>query len=156
MLKRLWLALVFVVASAGTASAAGTITETVDDDAGNGLRVITLTATADASDASYPAVATLAQIDGALCRVVVDPSGTATPTDNYDATLTDKWGIDIMEGTLSNLDTTSTVAVDFVPTVNAGAATGCAVVRGPLTLTLTGNSENDAVTVFHLLVIRGK
>lgn len=137
-----------------TLFAAGTGVVTVDDGANSGLRVITMVMTADASDGSYPATSTDAAIDGYLCRVIVDPDGTAVPTDNYDATLTDSYGIDVMEGTLANLDTTATVAVDFVPTVNAGASTGCVVVRGPLTLTLTGNSVNSAKTTVSLFVVR--
>ena len=47
-------------------------------------------------------------VDGYLVLVVTDPDGTSVPTDNYDITLTDDEGVDVMGGALANRDTANT------------------------------------------------
>ena len=42
---------------------------------------------------------------GKVRRVVTDPDGTAAPTDDYDITITDDDGIDVLDGNGANRDT---------------------------------------------------
>ena len=144
----------FVALLSTGAMAAGVVTDSIDTGAGSSLSVLTFNVTADAADGTVPAYTSANVVDGLVCRVIVDPDDTAVPTDNYDLTLKDKWGIDVMEGLLTDCDTTATVAVDYVPTVNSGAAVGCVLVRGPLTLGMSGNSVNSAKTVVRVLILR--
>lgn len=152
-MKKIIFAVLAALLLPGISYAAGTVAVT-NTNTSDSVYVLTFTATADASDGSYPVTTAAPVIDGLVCRVIVDPDDTATPTDNYDATITDQYGIDIMEGLLTNLDTTAVTAVDFVPTVNSGTGIGCVLVPGSLTLTLTGNSVNSAVTVVRVIYIR--
>lgn len=143
MFKRLWLALVFVVASAGVAIAAGTITRTSSDTVeGQDVTIYTYTMTADSADGSYPATATDA-INGWIIRVETNPGATA-PTTLYDITLTDQDGLDVMGGVLANRSATATEHV-LAPQP---------YVRGAVTITPTGNSVNSAVVVLRITVLR--
>lgn len=56
------------------------------------------------SDASGDASQTIT-IDGAIVRVVTNPDGTAAPTDNYDVTLIDPDGVDLLAGEGADRDT---------------------------------------------------
>ena len=143
MLKRLWLALVFVVASAGTASAVGTVTLTSADIVeGQDVEIYTYTMTADASDGSFPATATY-PINGWIIRVETNPGSTA-PTALYDITLTDQDGLDVMNDALANRSATATEHV-LAPQP---------YVRGGVTITPTNNSVNSAVVVLRITVLR--
>ena len=74
---------------------------------------------------------------GCIAKVVTNPGSTA-PTDNYDITLTDSDGVDLMGGELANRDTAnSEVAVPKIDTVF-----GCVVVTDPFTMTITNQSVN--------------
>ena len=52
-------------------------------------------------------------MDGAIVRVVTNPGATA-PTDNYDITLVDDDGVDIIAGELANRDTST--SEQLIPT----------------------------------------
>lgn len=56
------------------------------------------------SDASGDATATL-PINGAIVRVVTNPDGSAAPTDNYDLTIVDEDGVDLLNGEGVDRDT---------------------------------------------------
>lgn len=125
--------------------AAGTVTESgpakIKSKGGANQYVLTLTCTADASDGSYPATATR-DINGFVYLVETDPGATA-PTDNYDITLTNEAGIDIMNGELVDRDTANSESA--VPEVDS---LPCSYfVDGTLTLTITNNSVNSATVV---------
>ena len=76
---------------------------------------------------------------GCIAKVVTNPGSTA-PTDNYDITLTDADGVDLMGGELANRDTAnSEVAVPKIDTVF-----GCVMVTDSFTMNVSGQSVNAA------------
>lgn len=76
---------------------------------------------------------------GYIIRVVTNPGDTA-PTDDYDITITDAEGCDVMGGELANRDTST--SEQAVPKI--GSAYGGAYVEGQLTLNVSGNSVGSA------------
>lgn len=83
---------------------AGTVTET--RIIGGGLTALTLTWTSDASgDATL-----VFQMQGAIVRMVTNPGSTA-PTDNYDITLVDPDGVDLLAAEGINRDTSTSEQV---------------------------------------------
>ena len=118
------------------------------------VKVVTLTCTADSSDGSYPATA-LTGIPsngrgGRLLQIITDPQSTA-PQDNYDITVTDSGGADLLLGVGANRDTANTevavIATNGAHSVYAGTAT--------LTLNITNNNVNSAVIVIKLYYTEG-
>ena len=98
-------------------------------------------------DLSLPATATTMPINAYVTRVETNP-GTA-PTDNYDITLTNANGVDVMGGTLANRDSSTSEAAR--PYDSASGTYGDVYVAGTLTLYLSGNSEVGAtgtVTIY--------
>ncbi len=76
---------------------------------GGGLTKITLTWTSDSSgDATL-----VFQMQGAIVRMATNPGSTA-PTDDYDITLVDADGIDLLAGEGADRDTT--VSEQVIPT----------------------------------------
>ncbi len=74
-----------------------------------------------------------------LYSCVTDP-GATSPTDDYDITLVDKWGVDKMGGAMLNRDETN--SEEAFPTA------GYPVVNGPTwTFTVSGNSVSNATGV---------
>ena len=64
------------------------------------------------SDASGDADAqTTKAYNGKILAVVTDPDDTDAPTDNYDVTVTDQDGIDVLNGAGANRDTANTEQV---------------------------------------------
>lgn len=92
------------------------------------------------TDGTYTNYTTLWNVDGYVFMVVTDPGATA-PTANYDITLLDSDGVDVMGGELANRHTTSTEQA--VPKIDA--VYGTRFVKGPLTLTISNNSVNTAL-----------
>lgn len=80
-----------------------------------------------------------------VLALMTDP-GTAAPTDDYDITITDSEGYDVMQGAGANRDTTNTETA--VPTAKS-------IAFGPLTLNVTnaGNAK-EGVAVLYLLGIK--
>lgn len=121
---------------------------------------LVLTCTGDASNGSYPATVlnTLAvdsngssyDIRGLkLYSVKAYPGGTA-PTDATDATITDEFGIDLLGGKGANLiDATSKTWIPAGPANYAFPA----LITGNITLTITNNSVNSAVTTIVLELV---
>jgi len=114
---------------------------------GGGEYEFTYTCTADASGATFFTKATSEPIDGYVYEVIVNPGGTdasgVTPTALYDITLTDSDGIDIMGGQLANRSATESESA--VPK-NDGVRCDRKV-NGVLTINITNNNVNSAVTV---------
>jgi hypothetical protein len=126
---------------------AGSVTLTAHNQLGN-IRALRYTCVADAADGSFPATA-LPKIEGKLLALETNPGATA-PTDNYDVTLVDDDGLDVLQGAGANRDTANTemAAVLFASTS----------VHPPvdewqtLTLTIANNAVNSAgivITIFY-------
>lgn len=77
-------------------------------------------------------------IHGNVLMVVTDP-GTTAPADNYDITISDSDGVDIMGGELTNRDTATSEQV--VPKI--GSAYGARPVQGALTVAFTNQANAD-------------
>lgn len=123
----------------------GTVVETKEQIGRIG--VITLTATADSGDATFPSTDLLTKVSGYLVGMAVNPDATG-PTDLYDLVLTDADGIDLLQGVGANLliATSENKAV-----VRAGTEIHPPVSNGDvLTFTLTNNSVNSGKTVVKL------
>lgn len=118
------------------------------------IKVVTLTCTADDGDGSFPATALTVLprdgIGGRLLQMITDP-GTTAPQDNYDITLTEAGGADLLLGGGANRDTANT-EIAFIESngahpIYAGTDT--------LTLALTNNNVNDATVVIKLYFVEG-
>jgi hypothetical protein len=131
---------------AHSAFAAGTVTATKACNNKLGLCVITYDWTADASAATIPSTAG-PSVTGYVVLVITDPGSTA-PTPNYDITLTDAYGCDVMGGSLADRHTSTTEqALPKVGDVYAGR-----FVSGPLTLNITNNAVNSATGKVYVYV----
>ena len=119
------------------------------------VKVITLTCTADSSDGSYPATA-LTGIPrdgrgGRLLQIITDPSGDTAPQDNYDITITDSGGADLLLGVCANRDTANTE----LAVINTNGAHSVYAGTDTLTLNITNNNVNSAVIVIKLYYTEG-
>ena len=139
---------VFLFIFIPSAFGAGTITQTGPINTGVGISIITLSCTADSSDGSYPAT-NLTAIYGYIYQVVTDPGSTA-PTDDYDITLVDTDGCDIMGGTLANRDTSN--SEQAMPLV--GEAYGPRFINGVLTCNISNNSVNSATITIKIYIVK--
>lgn len=90
------------------------------------------------TDGTFTTTAT-AMINGLVLGVTTDPESPA-PTDDYDITLTDQYGIDIMGGYLANRDTANS---EFATPQSAYFSHGMPV-HGTLNVDISGNSQNGA------------
>ena len=125
---------------------AGTITQALTSNIAP-VKVITFTCTADSSDGSFPATTvTAADIKGSLLQIVTDPSGDTAPQDNYDITLTESGGADLLLGVGANRDTADTA----VAIVQSSGARSVVAETDTLTLTITNNNVNSAIVVIKL------
>lgn len=144
-MKKIVLALLLVMGVAGSAYGAGTVAITTTNfgpESPSKYYTVTYTWTADASDGSVPATAAQFPYGGYIVRVVTNP-GTNAPSDNYDLTLTDADGVDVVGGALANRDTSNTESV--VPIVDSvNSIYGGSLVAGSITMNLTNNSVNSA------------
>ena len=123
---------------------AGTISESLTCDVAP-VKVVTFTCTADSSDGSYPATTVSANIKGRLLQIVTDPQSTA-PQDNYDITVTDSVGADLLLGVGANRDTSNTE----IAIVESNGAHSVVAETDTLTLTITNNNVNSAGIVIKL------
>ena len=129
------LALMVPVRAAGTC--------TVTQRAIGNIRTITATCTADAADGSFPNT-TLPVIEGRLLALVTNPGATA-PQDEYDVTVEDQHGHNVLQGVGANRDTANT---EKAAIVYSGTGTHPPVDDGDtLTLKIAGNNVNSAQTV---------
>tara|TARA_Y100000310_G_scaffold119408_1_gene118146 strand:- start:447 stop:842 length:396 start_codon:yes stop_codon:yes gene_type:complete len=105
--------------------------------------VVTLTCTADASDGSYPETDLTTKISGSIIALETNPGATA-PTANYDIVLDDADGVDVLGAAGANRHTSTSEKVAVAFGTYFGSPVG---VDDVLTLKITNNSENSAVTV---------
>ena len=76
--------------------------------------------------------------------------GTPAPTANYDITLTDEDGIDLLDGAGANRHTSNSES--FYPLI--GAQPFAQPILGTITLNITNNSVNSAVTVIKAIFVK--
>ena len=121
---------------------AGTITEALTSGRPP-VKVITLTCTADDSDGSYPATALSniphGEIGGRLLQIATDPGSTA-PQANYDITVTEAGGADLLLGVGANRHTSSSE----VGIIESNGASAVYAGTDTLTLNITNNNVNSA------------
>ena len=129
---------------------AGTVSESLTCDVGP-VKVVTFTCTADAADGTFPATTISANIKGRLLQIATNPGATA-PQDNYDITITDADAIDVLQGVGANRDTANSevAAIVYATSLNPVIAE-----TDTLTLNVTGNNVNDAITVIKLYWTEG-
>ena len=123
---------------------AGTVTVT-HYEIGN-IRQIVASCVADAADGSIPATV-LPAFEGTIRSLATNPGATA-PTANYDITLLDQHGHDVLQSLGLNRHTSTT---EKVPIVYSGTSIHPVVDEADvLTLTFANNSVNSAITVVTL------
>lgn len=98
--------------------AAGTVTVTAYT-IGTIKKVVFAWTSGTAAEGGTASGATTVALDGMVLGFTTIPSGAAAPTDNYDITITDAQGHDILLGAGANRDTANT---EHVSTGMAGAA----------------------------------
>ena len=121
---------------------AGTIPEALTSGR-SPVKVITLTCTADSSDASFPATALTNiphnGVGGRLLQIATDPGSTA-PQANYDIAITEGGGADVLLGVGANRHTSnSEVAV-----IESNGAHGVYAGTDTLTIAISNNNVNSA------------
>ena len=124
---------------------AGTVSEELTCNVAP-VNVVTFTCTADSSDGSYPATTISTNIKGRLLQIVTDPDGDTAPQDNYDITITDSGGADMLLGVAANRDTANTE----VAIVESYGAHSVVAETDSLTLNITNNNVNSAGIVIKL------
>ena len=124
---------------------AGTVTQTHVKRGPIG--VITLTITADAADGSVPNTALTQKISGRIIALETNPGATA-PTDNYDITLEDGDGHDVLEGVGANRDTATTEKANVI--FSGTSVHPPVAFSDTLTFKLANNSVNSADIVAKL------
>ena len=124
---------------------AGTVSEELTCNVAP-VNVVTFTCTADSSDGSYPATSISTNIKGRLLQIVTDPDGDTAPQDNYDITITDSGGADMLLGVAANRDTANTE----VAIVESNGAHSVVAETDSLTLNITNNNVNSAGIVIKL------
>ena len=91
------------------------------------------------------------KLDGLIIKVVTDP-GASAPTDNYDVTLVDEFGLDLLAGQGANRDTTNSEM--FCPGIVVTDGTNTSVMpmshKGTATLTIAnaGDTKNGTVSIY--------
>lgn len=108
---------------------------------------VTLTVTADAVDASVPNTSLTTRISGRLVALETDPGSTA-PSANYDITLEDANGHDVLQGVGANRAAAST---EKVAVVFSGTSVHPPVAMSDtLTFKIANNAVNSAGVVVKL------
>jgi len=145
MKKLLIMFLAFMlILCAGPAFAAGSCTQKIESM--GSLKCLSLSWTSSSVGAFTDY--TTKKIDGLVIMVLTDPDGTAKPTDNYDITLKNANGYDIMGGVLGNRNQTSTEVRR--PYNTEEAAYMSVPVDGSLALAISnmGNSKQGVVKIY--------
>ncbi|MAE81620.1 MAG: hypothetical protein CMB80_02705 [Flammeovirgaceae bacterium] len=121
---------------------AGTVTQTYYNL--GTIKKVVFTCTADSGDGSFPATAMTTKIEGFLLTVETNPSGVTAPQANYDIVLTNANSVDVLQSLCVNRHTANTE----VATIVVGTYFHPAVsLDDTLTLAVTGNNVNSAITV---------
>ena len=135
-----------ILALASMAFADDSVVTVKTDSVNDGMEIVVFTWLANTVTGTVPATSTSGtwphprrQKAGCIAKVNTNPGSTA-PTDNYDITLTDDDGVDLMGGELANRDTaTSEVAVPKIDTVF-----GCNIATESFIMNITGQSVSAA------------
>lgn len=119
------------------------------------VRMLTFTCTADSTDGSFLAMPfTQTHVDKItgyfLYKLILNPGATA-PTDNWDFTITDSDGIDLLGGTGANMHTTNSAMI--APKLNSTTYFAQPIFTAP-TLNITGNSINSAIIVIRAIFVK--
>ena len=136
--------------------AAGSVTQTLAMVGNNtGKYIWTLTWTADAADHTVPNTAMsadiLAVVEGFYIEKVTTNPGATAPTDDYDITIEDTDGVDLMGGALLNRDTSTSESA--YPIVATGVY-GAVPFDGAPTVKWAGNSVNSATGTIKIFLSR--
>lgn len=144
-MKKWFLALILtmILALPIQLQAAGTVTQTLRYT--HNFYALTYSFTSDASgnadqESTWP-------IDGYVCKVITNPGATA-PSVDWDVTLTNSDGIDVVHGQLADRHTSTSQEIIPVPSDNV-TVYGCSAVSGKITLNVSnaGDSKIGTVTV---------
>ena len=157
-LKVLLAAIILLLVTPSLLFAAGTITGTIErinTSKSKPLVIITLTCTADASAHTYPATVintssgiSAYDLRGLKLYSIVTVPGTTGPTDNSDLTITDRYGIDTLAGAGANIIDNATSN-----RVVANPDTAAVIITGDLTVNITSNIVDSAVTTIVLELV---
>lgn len=143
--------LVFLFSASFAFGLDDTLTYTNKKLAGNvWVQTWTCTGASSGTTGYFTPTAAGEDIEGYVFLVTVDPDSGVTPTANYDITLNDGQGIDIMGGELG--DRSATVEEQAVPLIDA--VFGSRYVASPLTVTITNNSVASAVIIIRIYYYR--
>lgn len=123
---------------------AGTVTV---EKKGTITQKLVITCTGDAADGSFPDTV-LPPIDGKLLHIETNP-GATSPTANYDITIVDQNGIDVLQGVGANRHTTSSERANIV--YSGGLDHPYVTIDDVLTLNIDNNSVNSAGIVIELV-----
>lgn len=104
------------------------------------------------SDGSGDAAGTSLKINGELLKGVTNP--TDGPTDDYDITLTDADGADLLEGCIDNLadrDTTNTETIHFLLSDGSAGIAAHPAVNSTVTVTVAaaGSTKSGVLTLYY-------
>lgn len=134
---------------------AGTITQSLAVISNSNLAVLTFTCTADSAAATFPDTPTSTDITNAILGMYITEvrtnPGAVAPQALYDIVVNDADGIDIMGGAL--LNRSATVSERAIPIMITGIY-GCTAIDGILTISISGNNVNSAVTVVKVFLSR--
>lgn len=114
---------------------------TFTENQGPGLQKVKAAWTSDDTTGAVSDTTTYAY-NGKVERFITDPDGTAAPTDDYDITITDEDGYDVLHGAGADRDTANTEQV-------LASSLGM-VYKSTLTLNVTnaGNSKQGVVYLY--------
>ena len=134
--------------------AAGSVTATltkvdVPFMGSRGVKKLVISWIADAAAATVPDTSLTAAVSGGIdsikgwsCVLAVTDPGATAPTDDYDITIEDEYGVDIFGTALNNRDTAnSEQALPLIATSTYGPR----LITGNLTFKLANNSVNSAL-----------
>lgn len=139
---------IIVMAQSSQLRAAATVSaDTITDYQGFSVHEFTYTMSTSGT------ATTTTAIKGRVIAVETNP-GSPAPTDNYDLTINDANGADIMGGALQNRDTSTTEMA--IPLVGALAAPQGIPVDSVLSIVSSGNSQSGATVLLRIFVIDEK
>ncbi|MEN6375532.1 MAG: hypothetical protein ABFD75_12260 [Smithella sp.] len=126
-----------------------TYTQVYSSEGPTNMSTLTLSWVSDDATGAVSATTTTAitdQIAGKYIVLVVTDPGATAPTDDYDITITDANGVDVMGGALANRDTANTEQA--LPLM--GTFGGPRPIATALTLNVTnaGNSKIGSVIIY--------
>ena len=88
-------------------------------------------------------------VSGYITRVVIIPSSDAAPTADYDLTLTDENGVDVLAGLGTDMSASATISICPGTPINDGTTASVipVIVDGILTLNVSNAGDTKAGTV---------